>query len=65
MPDETGGYFYLDLKDAIPMIESFASLAGKDVPSDVSENLRPLRSFVSWSTRSGDTQTFDAFLEIK
>jgi hypothetical protein len=31
----------------------------------VTENLRPLRSFVAWSSGSGDSRTFDAFLEIK
>jgi len=35
------------------------------LPPNVAGNLRPLRSFVAWSAGSGDSRTFDAFLEIK
>jgi hypothetical protein len=59
------GLLYLDLKNAIPLIEGFAGLSGTKIPTEVSENLRPLRSFLSWSAGSGDSRTFDAFLEIK
>ena len=65
MPDTVGAFSYLDLKDAIPLLEGFAGLAGESVPPEVSENLRPLRSFLAWAGGSGDTRTFDAFLEIK
>lgn len=64
MPDTTGGFFYLDLKDALPLLESFASLSGQSLPSSTTENLRPLRSFLAWSNVSGETRTFDAFLAI-
>ncbi|HSS80406.1 MAG TPA: DUF3352 domain-containing protein, partial [Gaiellaceae bacterium] len=65
MPDSTGGVVYIDLKNALPLIEGFASLAGQSLPSSTTENLRPLRSFLAWTTGSGETRTFDAFLEIK
>jgi Protein of unknown function (DUF3352) len=65
MPDSTGGFLYVNLKDAIPLIEGFMGLAGERAPPEVTENLRPLRSFVAWSEGSGDTRSFDAFLEIK
>jgi hypothetical protein len=65
MPDSTGGFFYLDLKDAIPLIEGLAGLAGQTPPAEVTENVRPLRSFLAWMEGSGSTRTFDAFLEIK
>ena len=65
LPDSNGGFIYLDLESAIPMIESFAGLAGEAPPKEVSANLRPLRSFVAWTAGSGDTRTFDVFLEIK
>jgi hypothetical protein len=65
MPDSTGGVIYIDLKDALPLLEGFASLAGESLPSSTTENLRPLRSFLAWSHRSGEIRTFDAFLEIK
>jgi hypothetical protein len=65
MPDSTGGFVYVDLKNAIPLIEGFAGLAGQSLPPSVAENLRPLRSLVAWAAGSGDSRTFDAFLEIK
>jgi hypothetical protein len=65
MPDSTGGFAYVDLKDALPLIEGFASLAGRSLPSETTENLRPLRSFLAWSEGAADSRTFDAFLEIK
>jgi hypothetical protein len=65
MPDTTGPFTYVDLKNAIPLIEGLAGLAGETPSSEVTENLRPLRSFLAWTTGSGDSRTFDAFLEIK
>jgi hypothetical protein len=65
MPDSNGGFVYLDLKNAIPLIEGFAGLAGQSLPPSVAGNLRPLRSLVAWAAGSGDSRTFDAFLEIK
>jgi Protein of unknown function (DUF3352) len=65
MPDSTGGFVYLDLKDALPMLEGLAALSGANVDSSITDNLRPLRSLLAWSTSSGDTHSFDAFLEIK
>jgi hypothetical protein len=65
MPDSTGGFIYLDLKDALPLLEGFAGLAGQSLPSSTTENLRPLRSFLAWTNGSGESRSFDAFLEIK
>ncbi len=65
MPDSSGGVIYIDLKDALPLLEGFAGLAGQSLPSSTTENLRPLRSFLAWTNVSGETRTFDAFLEIK
>jgi Protein of unknown function (DUF3352) len=65
MPDSTGGVTYIDLKDALPLLEGFASLSGQSLPSSTTENLRPLRSFLAWTGGEGETRTFDAFLEIK
>jgi Protein of unknown function (DUF3352) len=65
MPDSTGGVVYIDLKDALPLLEGFAGLAGQSLPSSTTENLRPLRSFLAWTSAEAETSTFDAFLEIK
>jgi hypothetical protein len=65
MPDSTGDVVYIDVKNLVPLVEGFASLAGGNLPQDVVENLRPLRAFLAWSEGEGDSRTFDAFLEIK
>jgi ABC-type glycerol-3-phosphate transport system substrate-binding protein len=65
MPDSTGGFLYVDVKDALPLLEGLASLSGRSLPSSTTDNLRPLRSVLAWSNASGETRTFDAFLEIK
>jgi Protein of unknown function (DUF3352) len=65
MPDSTGGFVYLDLKDALPLLESFAGLSGHGLSSDVTENLRPLRSLLAWSQGPEGSRTYDAFVEIK
>jgi Protein of unknown function (DUF3352) len=65
MPDSTGGLFYVDLKNALPLIEGFASLSGQSLPSHVTDNLRPVRSLLAWSAGGNGDRTFDAFLEIK
>ena len=65
MPDSTGGVIYIDLKDALPLLEGLAGLTGQSLPSSTTENLRPLRSFLAWTNVEGETRTFDAFLEIK
>ena len=65
MPDSTGGFAYIDVKDVLPLLEGLAALSGKSVPNEVTENLRPLRSFLAWSKGGSDSRTYDAFLEIK
>jgi hypothetical protein len=65
MPDSTGGFAYIDVKDVLPLLEGLAALSGKSLPSEVAENMRPLRSFLAWSEGTSDERTYDAFLEIK
>jgi hypothetical protein len=65
LPSANSGFVYVDLKNAIALMESLAGLSGSSLPPKVAENLRPLRSLTAWGKRSDDTFTFDAFLEIK
>jgi hypothetical protein len=65
MPDSTGGIFYVDLKNALPLLEGVAGLSGHNLPPSVTDNLRPLRSLLAWSEGQNGERTFDAFLEIK
>jgi hypothetical protein len=65
MPDSTGGFAYIDVEDVLPLLEGLAALSGESLPSEVTENLRPLRSFLAWSEGGSGSRTYDAFLEIK
>jgi hypothetical protein len=65
MPTSNSGFMYVDLKNALALVESLSGIAGSSLPSEATENLRPLRSFVAWGKSSGNSSTFDAFLEIK
>jgi hypothetical protein len=65
LPDSNNGFVYINLKDTIPMIESLIGFGGINAPPEVTQNLAPLRSFLAWGAGSGDTRTFDLFLEIK
>jgi Protein of unknown function (DUF3352) len=65
MPDSTGGFAYIDVKDVLPLLEGLAALSGENLPSEVTENLRLLRSFLAWSEGGSDSRTYDAFLQIK
>ena len=64
MPDETGGFLYLDVADALPLL-ALAGYAGVDVPKDVLENLRPIRSVVAWSQADGSTTAQTVFVHIQ
>lgn len=64
MPDKTIGFLYLNLKDGIPVVQSLARTAGKPLPSEVTENLAPLRSLLLYGASEGTTATVRGFLEI-
>jgi len=65
MPSSNTGFEYLDVKKSVALIESLAGLSGSTLPAEVTDNLKPLRSFLAWGGRAGNAATFDAFLEIK
>jgi hypothetical protein len=64
MPDETSGFLYVDVADALPLL-SLAGFAGADVPKDVLENLRPVSSVVAWSQADGNMSTQTVFVHIQ
>ena len=64
MPDETGGFLYVDVADALPLL-SLAGYAGVDVPKELLENLRPVSSVVAWSQADGTTSAQTLFVHIQ
>ena len=65
VPDETVGFAYVDLGEAIPLAFELAGFAGDEVPAVVRENLEPLESFVAYGDANDDVLRFSAFLSVK
>ena len=63
LPDVSEGFFYVNLKDAVPAAEGLAQLANRKIPQEVEDNLRPLRSLLVFGSRDGDLQSFVAFVQ--
>jgi hypothetical protein len=66
MPDETGGFVWLDLEDGLPLVFGLAEASGDsdEIPQEVRRNLEPLRSLVAWADRDGRTSSSELFLAI-
>lgn len=56
MPDSTQGFFFVNLKDALPAITSFAQVASQQIPPAVQNNLAPLRAVLVYGSRDGDVE---------
>jgi hypothetical protein len=65
VPDETSGIFYVNIKDAIPLIEGFAQIAGEQLPPDVSANVAPLVSLIGYGVTEDGIATFSALLQVR
>lgn len=63
--DETSGFLYVNLREAIALGRRFAEAADETIPPDVDSNLRPLESFLVHGSREGDETHFTGFLEIE
>ena len=65
MPEQTTGFVYADLKDAVPLVQGLASLAGAQSPS-AGADLSALRTLtVFGSGTSGGVERFTVFLEVR
>ena len=64
MPDETSGFLFIDVADALPLL-ALSGLSGTEVPEEVLENVRPLRSIVAWSEADGQRATHHLFVQIQ
>jgi hypothetical protein len=64
MPSETGGLLFVDVADVVPLL-GLARFAGIDVPAELLENLRPVRSVLAWSEPEGSTTTHRVALQMR
>jgi Protein of unknown function (DUF3352) len=56
---------YGNLEEGLPYVFDFVEQEGETVPRDVSENVRPLRSFLISVTQEGNRLEFSGFLAIE
>lgn len=66
MPDETAGFFWLDVEDGLPLVFGLAEASGNsdEIPQEIRRNLEPLRSLVAWADSEGRTSSAELFLAI-
>jgi Protein of unknown function (DUF3352) len=64
-PDKTSGVFYVNIRDAAQLLTSYLAISGRKMPQEIAANLKPLQSFLAYSSTSGDVTKGVAFLEIK
>jgi hypothetical protein len=64
MPDTTSGFLFVNVADALPLL-SLAGLAGAEIPKELIENLRPIRSIVAWGEPEGSTSANTIFVHIE
>ena len=65
VPDKTGGFLYVNLKDSIPLIEAYEAAQGKQISANTQANLAPLKSVFAFASAKGGVGKFTIFLEIK
>jgi hypothetical protein len=63
-PDETTGFAYINLKDALANLLGLAQMGGGNLPPELRANLEPLQHLVFYGTKDGRTVRFNAFLAI-
>ena len=65
MPDETTGFLYVDLDQALPVLSGLMGLSGQATPDWLDRNLEPLQSLVLYGERDGDVARLVGLLSIQ
>jgi hypothetical protein len=65
MPDDNGGFLYVNVKDAVEVVKSYLQVAGSSIPPEVDANLQPLQSLLVYGSQNGGTAHFAGFLRIQ
>ncbi|MGH3132059.1 MAG: hypothetical protein ACRDNX_14695, partial [Gaiellaceae bacterium] len=63
--DSTSGFVYVDLAEAVPLLEGFAGLAGEPLSPELSDNLEPLESVLVHASKDGNDIRFSGFLGVR
>ena len=65
MPDETTGFLYVDLSNALPAVFGLMGLSMGHVPEQAQANAEPLHSLLLYGERDGDVAKFSGLLSIQ
>lgn len=65
MPDETTGFLYVDLDQALPTVFGLMGFGGQAPPDSLQHNLEPLHSLVLYGERDGDVAKLSGLLSIQ
>ncbi len=65
MPAATNGFVYVNLHDALPLVEGLAGLMGAKLPAGIQTDLTPLQSLTAYATTSGDETSFTVFVAVQ
>ena len=65
MPDETSGFVYVNIEDALPLLENFAQTAGEPLPSEARANAEPLRSALFYAESEQGKARVKGFLRVE
>jgi hypothetical protein len=63
MTDSAQTFIFLDVKDALPALSGFAQLANQNLPPEVENNLRPLRSALLFGSSDGAVGSFVVYVK--
>jgi hypothetical protein len=64
LPDDAAALVFVNVHDSLPVLEDLARDDGNPIPPDVLANLRPLDSFLGFSTPDGDIAHFSGLLQV-
>jgi hypothetical protein len=63
MSDDAQTFVFLDIKDALPALSGFAQLGNQNLPPEVENNLRPLRSALLFGSSDGNIGSFAVYVK--
>jgi hypothetical protein len=66
MPAATTGFLYVDLREAVPLIQAFAPLLGLTLPPVLEKgDFSALDTLTAFGTRTGHEQSFTVYLQVR
>jgi hypothetical protein len=65
LPDSSAGFVDVNLRHAVPLIESYANATNVSISPAVVRDLAPLQSFIAYATGNGGIVKFSALLQAR